>query len=89
MPCDLITTVGIEVGKMPPDLLHRALVADGISATISGQIVRWQGHAYDATTGTLTVRGSNTVDKDSEIATVKQSYSRQIIREQARKNAEG
>lgn len=90
MPCDAIRLVNLDAGKMPPEILLRGLIADGHAATLNGRLVSWTQNgiamSYDATTGKLEVQ-KRSWDKVSDeiVSGVKQSFSRQLVRDQAKR----
>lgn len=92
MPCDSVTVIGIDAGKLDPPTLMRGLTADGHAPRQVGSIIQWTtkngfGHQYDTQTGKLDIRatGYQAIDKDTETAAVKQSFGRQLLRDQAKK----
>lgn len=74
MPCDTVQTATVDLGKVDRQLLERALFDLGIPAT---------QYQYQASTGRLTLNGRAAAATD--IAAIKQSYSKQVVLTQAQK----
>lgn len=90
MPCDTVTTATIDAGKMPVDTLRRGLEADGHTVSLANGKLVWydrqtrQGMEYNPATGQVTVSG-RTIAETKAVAAVKQSFSRQLVRDQAKR----
>lgn len=87
VPCDTITKMLVEVGKMDPEAVIRALAAEGITAKLNGGKVYWtfegRGHSYDPVAGKVEASGRY-IEAD-EVTNLKQVYGKQIVRDQAKK----
>lgn len=86
MPCDTISRMFVDVGKMDPATVMRALQAEGMNPTLSedGRHVYWPNHEYDADEGTVRASGRY-INEQKEISKIKTSYSSQVVRDQAKK----
>jgi hypothetical protein len=74
---------------MSPEKIMAALAAEGVTARLSPnkRIVYWDRHQYDADTGKVTAVTSRYAEADGSeiVGQLKQRYSKQIVREQARR----
>jgi len=83
MPCDTLRTTTVDLGKVDPTILTDALNRMGLNAQLSPNgYIRFDGGSYHRITGELTLSGSNTAARTSEI---KQGYSAQVVRSQAKR----
>lgn len=89
MPCDTVTTYGIDLGKLDPGTLMRGLTKDGHAPVQTGDIITWtqdrQPMTYNTKTGQLEVQSSawqRSKAPEAITAAIKQSFSRQLARDQ-------
>lgn len=91
MPCDSVTTLGLVLEKMNPGTLQAGLTADGHKVNAYGDCLTWydstlrQTLTYNSATGELQVSARRVQSTDQAASAVKQSFSRQLVRQQAAK----
>jgi hypothetical protein len=93
MPCDSLTTMLLETGKLSVDIVVRSLASRGIASTVDAQkhfvtfVENGVGHVYDARRGVVEARGSayREMDQAKLTAALLQGYSRQVVAEQAKR----
>lgn len=81
MPCDTITTVQVELGKMNADLLFSALKEMDLNPTrmINGMILFGDGEWHDPS------KGETMLQTWRDASEIKRAYSAEIIKSQAKK----
>lgn len=90
MPCDTITTAGIELGpNIVPGLLINALQSMGLNPVERGTRITFAGGWYDTNSKTMTLQGSamaGTIERADAIkAEVKQAYGAELLKSQAKR----
>lgn len=96
MPCDSITRMMVDVGKMDVSRVHRALLSDadvsGVALSPCGKFITFRqnglGHRYNSQTGIVEAWGRSDDSDEQKIATTatfKQGYSRETVKEQAKR----
>ena len=89
MPCDTVSTYGVELGKnIDPGLLVLALQALGLYPQRTASKITFYGGSYDLETKTATIKtsamqGSQPVD--TLTAKIKVAYGHQIAQQYAKK----
>lgn len=90
MPCDTISTMGIDLGKVDPELLFKALQALNLSPVKYEQMGRitWDNGYYDLQTKQATIRTSAMQGEgsvESVTASIKRAYSAEVVKATAKK----
>jgi hypothetical protein len=80
VPCDSITTIGVELGKADPGLMAQALRELGHEVTASGTRLYF-GRASVMDTAT----GKTELEKGITVAEIKQAYAAQTVKATAKR----
>lgn len=80
MPCDTITTISADIGKMNVDLLIAALKAKGERVQVSPDYIYFGvGESYEIATGKLNV------SMNRNLGEMRQAYRAEVVKSQAKR----
>lgn len=88
MPCDTITTTGIELGKnIEPGLLFAALESLNLHPQNTATGITWYGGSWDSNTKQASMRSSSMAGQDAteQTAAIKVAYGHQVAQSYAKK----
>ncbi len=80
MPCDQSRTIGVSLEKCDATLMHDALAEMGLAPRRHGSLIYFgRGESIDTATGKAQLSAGR------DIASIKQGYSRQVVKATAKR----